>query len=60
MKKSQGGGMASSAEDEIDWHSLEEALARFRRRDYPDTLFHLERALGRDWLGLHELVLGRP
>ena len=47
-------------DDEIDSYSLEEALARFRRRDYPDTLFYLERALGRDWVGLHELVLGRP
>jgi hypothetical protein len=46
-------------EDEVDWHALEEARARFARRDYPDTLYYLEKALGRDFLGLGDLVLGR-
>ena len=53
-----GGGMLPS-EDELDWAALAEAQARFARKDYPDTLYHLEKALGRDFLGLGDLVLGR-
>jgi hypothetical protein len=49
----------TEAMDEVDWHALEEAQVRFARRDYPETLWNLEKALGRDWLGLSDLVLGR-
>ena len=56
--KGQGGGMASEPDDDIDRHALDEAHARFARRDYPETLFQLEKALGRDFLGLGDLVLG--
>ncbi len=37
---------------------LREAAARFARRDYPETLWNLEKALGYSFAGLGDLVLG--
>lgn len=43
----------------VDMSQLDKASARFKRGEYSDALYHLEAALGRDFLGLGDLVLGR-
>jgi len=45
--------------EEININALSEAAARFARRDYPETLWNLEKALGRKFSGLGDLVLGK-
>lgn len=42
--------------DEIDLNCLEEAAVRFKRREYREALWQLEKALGRDFIGLSELT----
>lgn len=46
------------APEEVNVNALNEAAARFARRDYAETLWNLERALGRKFIGLGDLVLG--
>lgn len=55
-----GGGIREedAALEDIDTAALEEAAVRFARRDYPETLWNLEKALGREFAGLSDLVLG--
>ena len=52
-------GVDPEIEPDVDRYALEEAQVRFARRDCPETLFQLEKALGRGFLGLSDLVLGR-
>lgn len=46
--------------DFVDADSLDEAAARYARGDYPETLWNLEKALGRKFIGLGDLILGKP
>ena len=45
--------------DFVDAASLDEAAARYARGDYPETLWNLEKALGRKFIGLGDLILGK-
>lgn len=45
--------------DFVDADSLDEAAARYARGDYPETLWNLEKALGRKFIGLGDLILGK-
>jgi hypothetical protein len=38
-----------------DAHALTEAVHRWQRREYRETLYQLERALGRDFMGLGDM-----
>ncbi|HWV19496.1 MAG TPA: hypothetical protein VN036_00535 [Devosia sp.] len=58
VKTETGGG--TSEDQDIDHTELEEAAARFARRDYPETLWCLEKALGRQFAGLGDLKVGQP
>lgn len=49
-----GGGM-----DELDPNALDEAAVRFRRRDYTETLWELEKGLGPNFAGLSDFKLER-
>lgn len=45
----QGGG--------IDMHCVDEARSRFMRREYRETLWNLEKALGTGFSGLSDIDL---
>lgn len=51
------GGDDNPIEDE---NALDEARHCLQRRNYPDTLYNLEKALGRPFLGLADLELRAP
>jgi len=41
----------------IDMHCVDEARSRFMRREYRETLWNLEKALGNDFAGLSDIAL---
>lgn len=45
-------GIADPFGDEVDRFCLEEAAARFRRREVREAIWNLEKALGPDFIGL--------
>ena len=49
--------MIDDAGGGIDMHCVDEACSRFMRREYRETLWNLEKALGHNFAGLSDIVL---
>jgi hypothetical protein len=59
VKAAAGGGTDDDQDGDIDRANLDEAAARFARRDYSETLWCLEKALGPAFSGLGDILTGK-